>query len=381
MPLARIITSSLDDSLELTMQLRSRGFLVETVGPDYVSDVPADVEVRLEECAPEDMLSKAALGKDSDDLWVFVAPGALDERARPMRTISLIPPSVAELASIPVLHTTDVPRLSPKTNIAATPPPPENELILSDLAMPLRQMPTELPKHNGNRVKSDKAVSSRNVLWPPVSTVLVPAAIQGVPSSMPAEPIAAHTVPRRKIPPVPKRAEISEIPKIPPRPETKFVAPISPVKAVRSRSYRIAFRGVPGLWRTASVALALVVLACVLTGIMMVRPMLSPQSQPAGVPAQPALVLPATPAPSPVKPTIETPNVPHRLAPPSTNPSVLQSNSSAETIAPQRPRRQRSGSDDGIIAEDTVIFYDGHGMKRPPHPSSRLNAKRDSDSN
>jgi len=55
MPLARIITDSADDSLELTLQLRSRGFQVETVAPGEVPTTPADLEVRLEECNPEDV--------------------------------------------------------------------------------------------------------------------------------------------------------------------------------------------------------------------------------------------------------------------------------------------------------------------------------------
>ena len=91
MPLARIITDSVDESLELTMQLRSRGFQVETVAPGEVPTTPADLEVRLEECDSEDMLTRTAQGSEADDLCVFVAPGALDESARPMRTISLFP--------------------------------------------------------------------------------------------------------------------------------------------------------------------------------------------------------------------------------------------------------------------------------------------------
>src|ERR1700739_2463715 len=112
MPLARIITESVDDSLELTMQLRARGFLVETVSPDQIPDAPADLEVRLEECSPEDVLSKAAQVTESEDLWVFVAPGALDERARPIRTIPLLP------------HAFDVP-------------------ISGTIPKPVRQWPTE----------------------------------------------------------------------------------------------------------------------------------------------------------------------------------------------------------------------------------------------
>ena len=60
MPLARIITDSVDDSLELSIQLRARGFQVETVAPGEVPNTLADLEVRLEECSPEDVMTRAA---------------------------------------------------------------------------------------------------------------------------------------------------------------------------------------------------------------------------------------------------------------------------------------------------------------------------------
>ena len=50
MPLARIITNAVEESLELTIQLRARGFQVETVAPGKVPATPADLEVRLDEC-------------------------------------------------------------------------------------------------------------------------------------------------------------------------------------------------------------------------------------------------------------------------------------------------------------------------------------------
>jgi hypothetical protein len=85
--LARIITEVADDCLELTMQLRARGFQVETVPPGVIPNTPADLEVRLEECAPEDVGSHMAhTAAGGDDLWVFVAPGALDSNTLPIRS-------------------------------------------------------------------------------------------------------------------------------------------------------------------------------------------------------------------------------------------------------------------------------------------------------
>ena len=96
MPLARIITDSVDDSLELTIQLRARGFQVETVAPGAVPSTPVDLEVLLEECAPEDALSRASQNPTQSDLWVFVAPGALDERVRVIRELPIEPAVVAD---------------------------------------------------------------------------------------------------------------------------------------------------------------------------------------------------------------------------------------------------------------------------------------------
>jgi len=85
MPLARIITEVADDCLELTMQLRARGFQVETVAPGFIPSTPADLEVRMDECAPEDVVNYMAQSSAGDDLWVFVAPGALDSNSLPIR--------------------------------------------------------------------------------------------------------------------------------------------------------------------------------------------------------------------------------------------------------------------------------------------------------
>src|ERR1700746_124410 len=85
MPLARIITEVADDCLELTMQLRARGFQVETVAPGFIPSTPADLEVRMDECAPEDVVNYMAQSSAGDDLWVFVAPCGLDRNSLPIR--------------------------------------------------------------------------------------------------------------------------------------------------------------------------------------------------------------------------------------------------------------------------------------------------------
>ena len=81
MPLARIVTEFPEEAVELAMQLRSRGFRVETVSPKTISNAAADLEVRLEECAIEDVPSQASAIAAGEEVCVFVAPGALEQSA------------------------------------------------------------------------------------------------------------------------------------------------------------------------------------------------------------------------------------------------------------------------------------------------------------
>ena len=88
MPLARIITRSVGESEELARELRARGYTVETVSPEQISEIPADLEIKLQECSPEEALTKAGLVPDNE-LCVFIAPGAL-AGSRPIVEIPLI---------------------------------------------------------------------------------------------------------------------------------------------------------------------------------------------------------------------------------------------------------------------------------------------------
>jgi hypothetical protein len=78
MRLARIVTEFPEEALELAMQLRSRGFQVETVSPADNPTETAELEVRLEECAAEDALAQVSGMTTGEEVCVFVAPGALD---------------------------------------------------------------------------------------------------------------------------------------------------------------------------------------------------------------------------------------------------------------------------------------------------------------
>ena len=90
MPLARIITRSTEESQEVAAQLRARGFEVEMALPGNVPIRPADLELRVEECAPEEALRRAGALSGSEDLCVFIAPGAI-AGLRPIAVIPFLP--------------------------------------------------------------------------------------------------------------------------------------------------------------------------------------------------------------------------------------------------------------------------------------------------
>jgi hypothetical protein len=79
-PLARIITRAVEESQELAAELRGRGFDVEIVSPSDAPKTRPDVELRLEECTPEEALIRAGVLPETNDMAVFIAPGAISNR-------------------------------------------------------------------------------------------------------------------------------------------------------------------------------------------------------------------------------------------------------------------------------------------------------------
>jgi hypothetical protein len=393
MPLARIITDSVDDSLELTMQLRARGFLVETVSPDQIPSTPADLEVRLEECSPEDVLSKAAEVTENEDLWVFVAPGALDERARPIRTISLLP------------HVFDVPipRMIPTKFETSWPVEPMGEnrpsqVVAPPTGTPVR-MPAEIPLAPGNGGKNEIAadLKKESATVPPV---IVPGA--------PAKP-TPDVQPKVKVVVLPKLSEAQQIPEVAERAEpNRGLAPKATNRRVRLRGpYKISFQTGARFWKRIVVSSALAVVAGLLVAVVALRPHLSQSAKPAtsagpaavgaGVnptkpPSSSATVKSSTapvgapaqgvaPAVPPVAgratPQVAGPSVPQMAAKPvaesaaaaaAKRPRDIQQNAPAKPAAaspvPKNPNkaqpvRRHTGSPEAdIVAEDTVVFYD-----------------------
>jgi hypothetical protein len=101
MPLARIITRSVEDSHVLAEGLRARGFDVQTRSPQEIFSEPVDLEITLEECATEDALERATHSPAIHDVCVFIAPGAISENVRPIRVVKMTPLAVADADPIP----------------------------------------------------------------------------------------------------------------------------------------------------------------------------------------------------------------------------------------------------------------------------------------
>jgi hypothetical protein len=381
MPLARIITDFVDDSLELTMQLRARGFQVETVTPDQVPNEPADLEVRLEECFPEDVLKKAGQGKETEDLRVFVAPGALDESARPIRVIPLVPQVIEGPAP-----TAAVARALRKAPVELPLREPEDDPILRELAPSQAHAILQVDPQSQIHVAESEVVMAAVVPTPwaaPLPTTSGPAPV--------AERPQAKVIALPKHPDIPHVPDLPWIPEVPERVEPMNLASaMTPTVAVRKVPYKIAVRTGPEFWRTASVTAALVVLTGLLIAIVRLQPQLPAEGlQPGTVTVQPAW-LPAPPSVS---------AVPARNQPLARSASQPVAARAKKAVRPPRPDSARAGGvvesarkpqprhhpvtlrDEGIIAEDTVVFYD----HRSPVPAAKgpvqAGVKRYSDAN
>jgi hypothetical protein len=400
MPLARIITDSVDDSLELTMQLRARGFRVETVSPDQIPSTPADLEVRLEECSPEDVLSKAAEVTENEDLWVFVAPGALDERARPIRTIPLLP------------HAFDVPiprMIPPKFETWLVEAMGENRpspVIAPPTGTPMR-MSAEIPLVPGNGGKNEIAANLKKE-----SATVPPVIVPGAPVNP-----TPDVPPKVKVVVLPKLSEAPQIPEVAERARPNpGLAPKATSRRVRLRGpYKISFQTGARFWKRIVVSSALAVVAGLVVAVVALRPHLSQSAKPAtsagpaavgaganptkppsssatvkssatpvGAPAQ-GVVPAVPPAAGRAMPQVAGPSVPQMAAKPvaeSAAAAVAKSPRDIQQSAPAKPaaarpvpnnpnkaqpvRRHTGSSEADIVAEDTVVFYD-----RKPAPPGK----------
>jgi hypothetical protein len=379
MPLARIITDVADDCLELTMQLRARGFQVETVSPTDVPSTQADLEVRLEECAPEDVVIHASNGVSAEDLWVYVAPGALDSNSHPIRTIPLSTGSMREhlsasskVLSIIAKQKTDRPpvvgalaidsheedpilaelRDFPTAQAAPTPIEQLSAILVEipDLvrpsALPVAKAPAAV--ENGQPVKAspEKAISEKpSVEAPPVKWLVDPEKTVARSPSL-SIPIA----------PEPVRATIS--------------LPSQHVRRPARRKIRWNFQPLQ--------------VACGLSILAVIAWMLILLGRPSTVATlgQARTALPASKLAPVATQSADKTSVAHspaqQKAPKPAPTKVQDAVAVARTVPAARPdesagaRIPKVHHDDGFIAADTVIFYDG---RRPGPPRAKVQSE------
>lgn len=334
MPLARIITDSVDDSLELTIQLRARGFQVETVAPGAVPSTPVDLEVRLEECAPEEVLSRASQNPTQGDLWVFVAPGALDERVRVIRELPIEPAVFADSKVV-------APPRPIQQSVAAVLPffTPEDDPILAELV--------ELKRSGDDRAQP----------VPPVERSPEKAEIVAFPSV--AEQHATENAGDRV-----SLAESGTTPGI--------TADREPASLANLR-----------FWRIATVAAGLAI-AALLVGANLSR---QPNLPPAELLSATTTVRPVTPPlhrsmpggrPQPGKASA-TQAIPPARAKVALATKPTPKVAKALRAGPAKPHRASTNAHaDSIIAEDTVVFYDrksGPPSGKGPEPGRKQSGR------
>ena len=133
MPLARIITRLAEDAYVLADDLRARGFEVQTRSPQEMFSEPADLEITLEECATQDALERATHSPATQDVCVFIAPGAISENLRPIQTVNLTPPARAQANPAPEAKIEPALTLASMASVAL-PEPTSPEPASPDLA-------------------------------------------------------------------------------------------------------------------------------------------------------------------------------------------------------------------------------------------------------
>lgn len=331
----------------------------------------------MEECSPEEVLNKAAGVSENEDLWVFVAPGALDERARPGRSVPLLPHAF----DVPVAHRVPA-------RVETTWPVASDDDLDEVIAPPpsMTMQPTRIPTAPGNGgAKRDMVPDLKK------EPVAVP---PGMVPAGPAKLTSDAPPPKVKVVVLPKLAEVPQIPEVPEGADT--IIPGSGLKSapgrVRLRAYKISFETGARFWKRIAVSGALAVVAGVLVAAVALRPHL-PQSpkpvtstaparsassggvKPSTVTKAPSLSQPAAPPASRATPQVTNPAVPQVAAKPAAE-SAKPVNAKAIPEAAQKPplksaaspvatnadkaqpvRRHSSSSEADIVAEDTVVFY------------------------
>ena len=367
------------------MQLRARGYQVETVPPSAIPSTPADLEVRLEECAPEDVVIHASNGVSAEDLWVYVAPGALDSNSHPIRTIPLAtgsmrehPSAASKVLSIIAKQKTEMPSVVGALAIDSH----EEDPILAEL----RDFPAAQAAPTPIEQLSAILVEIPDLVRPPALPVAkTPAPVEnGQPVKASPEKASVEASPVKwLIDPEKAAAGQSQSLFIPiaPEPVRATIAPLSenPRRAAR-RKMRWNFEPLQ--------------VACGLSVLSLLAWMLILIAHPEGVAtrgrAQAALSA-SKPAPASTQSADKTAvaHSPAQQKAPKPTPAKVQDAAAVARPVPASHPDETAGAripkvhhDDGFIAADTVIFYDG---RRPGRPRAKVQSepsvKRYSDQN
>jgi hypothetical protein len=355
MPLARIITDSVDESLELTMQLRSRGFQVEMCAPGEVPGTPVDLEVRLEECNSEDVLMRTAQVSDADDLWVFVAPGALDDSIRPIRTIPL---ASAPMSPVPEPKVSVEPALKFVPSLVPNITPEDDPIMLElDCLSARSRAKADLIPSNG------KGAHAHSV--PPVVTSSIAVELSAIPLKRATPEVGAQS----------SKAEILEFPA---RPQLSVhVSP--PYEKVSDAGPSSDLR----FWRIASVA-TLLAIAALLLGVSWssrTEPAVSSSAATNVTQSADSIARRIGKASSPVRQSARVPSgraghqIPLPAKPSAAGARLGQGTPPTDKVARKDEQLRNDGgkrvakpSTDDHVARDTVTYFDRKGRPSPKKP-------------
>jgi hypothetical protein len=331
MPLARIITRALQESQELAAELRGRGYEVEIVSPSEICTSPADLELQVEDCTPEEALIRAGVLPDRDDLSVFIAPGAISSRQVYLNT-KLVEASVHRAES-------PAPRKWYEPSSSAS--------IASEEPLDTAMEPMRVEAVKAVDPTMESSVERAEVRSQPIPQDLISTfsdALNSIPSTPFATKPSSRTIPRPKSTPVGT-----------PRMQSKYGMQViseidevlgHPVALIRRQSSRLRIR-IPSSWafsmhawksRAALIALAAIVLTMT---VWVVRR----APAPAQLGVTPAAA--ATPVSVPAGQQIASPNIKTKSK--LTHPKAKVSAATSPTPNPEpSPKAPRRSVNDGI---------------------------------
>src|SRR6266849_3836607 len=401
MALARIITRFAQQSQPLAEDLRARGFEVQTRSPEEIPSEPADLEIMLEECAPEEAL-RCATNAIDQDVHVFIAPGAMAETLPPFQVLSRIPEPIALAKPEPESIGKRVPSFAqadPEPADAANDAEAQPELVeeLRGMAFALEPI---VPREPAPATIAISDLETRveavedNATMTSQPEPLMPPEPEPVLATTEPALVAASTHELES----PAEADLAEPPAEPIR-IVRLPQPAVPDRT-RIRRYRVLckriFSSDKVFWRTATVASVAVVAALFLVAsVQHPPPVPASSAQSSGDSQQqapsaktkrnPAVSLrgkaSVTRSPQATQAAAEAVKPAVALNPPSANASGMDTSNTAEggvtpasaTVKSKPRHRSTSSSEEDVVAEDTVVRY---GDRPAIQPQKQPKVKR-----